>query len=119
VFILWHVFHTRGWLPSQWWMAHVTKPLGGGTFDFRHAAETATASIQGSSVVALAYLVGVLASTYHLANGVWTAGITWGAWTSEAAQGRANYLSLGIGLVLAGIGLAALAGMYTTILPGR
>ena len=35
VFILWHVFHTRGWLPGQWWMAHVTRPLGGGTFDPR------------------------------------------------------------------------------------
>ena len=34
-FILWHVFHTRGWFPSEWWTAHVTRPLGGGTFDRR------------------------------------------------------------------------------------
>ena len=33
-FILWHVFHTRGWFTSAWWMEHVTLPLGGGTFDF-------------------------------------------------------------------------------------
>jgi succinate dehydrogenase / fumarate reductase, cytochrome b subunit len=117
VFVLWHVFHTRGWFTSTWWMTHVTKPLGGGTFDFEHAAVTAAASIQASGLVGLAYLVGVLASAYHLSNGVWTAGITWGAWTSENAQNRATILSLGIGLVLATMGLAALAGMYTTTVP--
>jgi succinate dehydrogenase / fumarate reductase, cytochrome b subunit len=117
VFILWHVFHTRGWFTSTWWLAHVTKPLGGGTFDFEHAAASSAASIQASGLVAAAYLVGVLASAYHLSNGVWTAGITWGVWTSENAQRRATILSLGIGLVLATMGLAALVGMYTTTIP--
>lgn len=115
VFILWHVFHTRGWFPSPWWLSHVTRPLGGGTFDFAHAAATATASIQASPWVALAYLVGVLASTYHLSNGVWTAGITWGLWTSASAQGRANVLTLAVGLALALMGLATLWGMYTVV----
>lgn len=113
VFVVWHVFHTRGWFVSPWWLAHVTRPLGGGTFDFEHAAVTASASIQASPLVALAYLVGVLASAYHLSNGVWTAGITWGAWTSAGAQSRANLLALGIALALAIMGLAALWGMYT------
>jgi succinate dehydrogenase / fumarate reductase, cytochrome b subunit len=117
VFVIWHVFHTRGWFPSPWWLTHVTRPLGGGTFDFAKAAATAAASIQGSALVAAAYLVGVTASAYHLANGVWTAGITWGVWTSESAQQRANFLALGVGLALAAMGWAALIGMYTVVVP--
>ena len=91
VFILWHVFQTRGWLPGQWWMEHVTRPLGGGTFDAQHAAKTAAAAIQASLVVQLAYVVGILASVYHFANGLWTMGITWGVWTSPHAQRWANW----------------------------
>ena len=68
-FILWHVFHTRGWFVSPWWLEHVTRPLGGGTFDARHAAATAATAIQSSALVATAYAVGVLASVYHLSNG--------------------------------------------------
>ena len=81
-FILWHVFHTRGWLPGEWWMEHVTRPLGGGTFDAADAAATAAAAIQASLAVQIAYVVGILASVYHFANGLWTMGITWGVWTS-------------------------------------
>ena len=117
VFIIWHVFHTRGWIPSAWWIANVTKPLGGGTFDVENAAATAAGAIRSSPWVAGAYVIGVLASVYHLSNGVWTAGITWGAWTSANAQSRANVVALGVGLVLAVMGLAALVGMYTVAIP--
>ena len=86
VFILWHVFHTRGWISGEWWMEHVTRPLGGGTFDPQKAAATAAAAIRASLVVQIAYLVGTLASVYHLANGLWTIGITWGIWTSPRAH---------------------------------
>ena len=48
-FILWHVFHNRGWIASEWWLAHVTRPLGGGTFDPARAAETAAAAIRARS----------------------------------------------------------------------
>jgi succinate dehydrogenase / fumarate reductase, cytochrome b subunit len=116
-FVLWHVFQTRGWFSFPWWMEHVTRPLGGGTFHVEHAAATATASIQASGLVAAAYLVGVLAATYHFSNGIWTAGITWGVWTSASAQNRASILCLGIALLLAAMGLAALAGMYITTVP--
>ncbi len=113
-FILWHVFQTRGWLPGGWWMEHVTRPLGGGTFDPYRAAETAAASIQASLAVQLAYLVGILASVYHFANGLWTMGITWGVWTSPHAQRWANWPCLAVGLTLAVMGLGALVGMQLT-----
>jgi succinate dehydrogenase / fumarate reductase, cytochrome b subunit len=116
-FIVWHVFHTRGWFVSPWWQANVTRPLGGGTFDAANAAATAAAAIQASTVVAAAYAAGVAACVYHLANGLWTMGITWGAWTSPHAQRWATTLCLLVGLGLAAMGFAALAGMLTTTIP--
>jgi succinate dehydrogenase / fumarate reductase, cytochrome b subunit len=111
VFILWHVFHNRGWITWEWWSHHVTRPLGGGTFVPERAAETAAAAIQSSMLVQAAYVVGTLACVYHLANGLWTMGITWGAWTGPKAQRWANIPCLLAGLALAGIGMAGLLGL--------
>ncbi|MGA2064634.1 MAG: succinate dehydrogenase [Thermoguttaceae bacterium] len=114
VFIIWHVFHTRGWFENEWWMANVTRPLGGGTFDAHRAAATAVAALQTARWIVAAYAVGTLASVYHLANGVWTMGITWGVWTSPRAQRWATGLCALLGLGLAVLGAAALVGMEIT-----
>jgi succinate dehydrogenase / fumarate reductase cytochrome b subunit len=116
-FIVWHVFDTRGWFLGAWWTAHVTHPLGGGTFDVARAAATAAGTIQASGIVAAAYLIGVLACVYHFANGLWTMGITWGVWTSPSAQRWATTLCAAAGLGLAAMGLAALLGMEATPIP--
>jgi succinate dehydrogenase / fumarate reductase cytochrome b subunit len=42
------------------------------------------------------YPLGVLASCYHLANGFWTAAITWGLTISEGAQKRWGYACAGL-----------------------
>jgi succinate dehydrogenase / fumarate reductase cytochrome b subunit len=57
------------------------------------------------------YAIGVIATVYHFANGLWSLGITWGLWTSPAAMQRANWLSLAVGLGLGAAGLGALGGM--------
>jgi succinate dehydrogenase / fumarate reductase cytochrome b subunit len=76
-----------------------------------HAATTSTAeAIQQSLLVQIVYAVGVVTCVYHLANGLWTMGITWGVWTTPAAQRRADYVCSGFGIVLCFVGLAALAG---------
>jgi len=111
LFILWHVFHTRGWLPTEWWMTHVTRPLGGGTFDAANAAATAALTIQTSPIVAVLYLVGILAAVYHFSNGLWTAGITWGLWTTPNAQRWANVPAILVALGLLTMGLGALFGL--------
>jgi succinate dehydrogenase / fumarate reductase cytochrome b subunit len=116
-FILWHVFQTRGWFQSEWWVAHVTHPLGGGEFDAAQAAVTSAAAIQHSTAVLVFYVIGLLCSTYHLANGTWTAGITWGVWTTPHAQRWANYPCAALGLGLLVMGLSALAGMRVVPLP--
>ncbi|MGD0899765.1 MAG: succinate dehydrogenase cytochrome b558 subunit [Thermoguttaceae bacterium] len=111
VFIVWHVFHTRGWFLNEWWMANVTQRLGGGTFKADDAARTTVAALQAARWIAVAYAVGTVASVYHLANGVWTMGITWGLWTSPHAQRWATGLCAVVGMALLVVGLAALVGL--------
>ena len=53
------------------------------------------------------YLVGMLACVYHLANGLWTSGITWGLWISPTAQARASKLCTAVGCGLAVLGVSA------------
>ena len=113
VFIIWHVWHLHGWFRWDWWIENVARPLGGAQFDAYHASETATAAIRASWWVATFYAVGVIASVYHLANGLWTMGITWGVWTSPEAQRRANLPCAAFGVGLMFIGLGALYAMLT------
>jgi len=99
-FILWHIIQLH-------WMG---APLGGGKFDPHHASSSAAVALQ-SPLVAILYAVGILSAVFHLANGLWTLGITWGLWTSPGAMRRANFVSVVVGLVLAAAGLGALGGM--------
>lgn len=119
VFILWHVFHMHGWFRLEWWHDHVARPLGGGQFEPALAAVSAAAAIRSSPIMLAFYVVGVLACVYHLANGLWTMGITWGVWTAPFAQRWANVPCALAGLVLAIVSLGALYGFDRIPLPGR
>ncbi len=88
------------------------KEMGGAAFDAEHAASSAAVALQ-PTWLKIVYAVGMLACVYHFANGLWTQGITWGIWTSAAAQRRANWVSIVVGGVLAVMGLSALFGMWT------
>ena len=54
---------------------------------------------------------GVVSCVYHLANGIWTAGITWGLWITPAAQKRADYICAAFGVLFTIVGLGALYGV--------
>ena len=58
------------------------------------APSAGTSTTAGSSW--LVYPIGILASCYHLANGFWTAAITWGLTISAAAQKRWGYVCAGL-----------------------
>jgi succinate dehydrogenase / fumarate reductase cytochrome b subunit len=64
-------------------------------------------------VVLVLYAVGVSSCVYHLANGIWTMGITWGLWTSVGAQRRASQLCAGFGVGLAILVAGVLYGAAT------
>lgn len=109
-FILFHVFHMHGWFHWDAWMEHVADPFNGANFKPYNATSTASEALQGPIITAV-YAIGILASVFHFANGLWTMGITWGVWTSEQAQERAFRVCAALGLALAVVGMAALFGM--------
>lgn len=88
LFILFHVLGFKGLLGDSL------------TFHPKYATETAAMHMNSHWLVAyIIYPVGILAATYHLANGFWTAGITWGLTVSAEAQRRWGYVCLGLFLL--------------------
>ncbi len=78
-----------------------------------NAASTLALALQGV-VWPVFYAVGVLSCVYHLANGIWTAGITWGLWISPVGQKRASIACTVFGVLLGIVGLSALGGAKMT-----
>jgi len=93
-----------------WQMHHLGRGLGGGKFDVDHAASSAAIAID-PLLMKIIYTVGTLCAVYHLTNGIWTFGITWGLWTSDRAQRRAGYFCAAFGVLIAMFGMGSLYGM--------
>lgn len=90
VFITFHVATTRVWALYQKG-DHIT-------FSDMHR------SLSSDPVFAL-YLLGIVAVTYHLANGLWSFSITWGLVVSHAAQRRLAVAVMALFVVLALVGV--------------
>lgn len=112
VFIVWHVFHMHGWIHAAWWENAIRG--FGGMFKPFNAASTGAEAIQGNILYPILYVIGLLACVFHLSNGIWTFGITWGLWTSTTAQNRAAKVCDAFGVALAIVGLTAVWGFSTT-----
>src|SRR5699024_12130374 len=54
------------------------------------------------------YIVGILATVYHFANGLWSFMITWGITQSDKAQKYMGYASLLVFVVVSVIGIQAI-----------
>ena len=67
-------------------------------------------ALQVSWLVILFYFIGVMSVVYHWANGLWTAAISWGITTSEAAMKRWGYACAGLFAALTVFFLAAMYG---------
>lgn len=121
LFIGMHVFHMHGWFHADVWLKNVVEPFGGGRFKPYNATSTAGLALTESwgilpgIAVAALYVIGMLACVYHLANGIWTMGITWGVWTSPSAQRRALAVCSVFGVLLAAVGLGAIGGMRAAV----
>lgn len=110
IYIFYHVATLRwGW----------TFLIPGGTkWDHSFAGSTMAAALRGGYdgitpaglAVSIFYFVGVTASIYHFANGLWTAAITWGLTVSEAAQRRWGYACAGLGAGLMALGWGSVIG---------
>jgi succinate dehydrogenase / fumarate reductase cytochrome b subunit len=113
VFILYHV----------WQMHWFGAPLGGGAFALHDesggpaAAITTARAIQSAPWIAPLYVVGVGATVFHLANGIWTSLITWGITIRPRTQRVSAYACAVFGVVLALVGVGAVSG-FRTFPPG-
>jgi len=99
-FIMYHV----------WQMHWFGEPIGGGKFDAENAANSAAKVIQSVWWIAPVYAIGVISSVFHLANGIWTALITWGITIKPRSQQMAGYVCAAFGVIVTLIGLGALNG---------
>ena len=107
LFIVFHVVQLHHFFGAPF--EEIAGKKFGAQFHPEHAASSAAVALQPLWVKAI-YLVGMLSAIYHFANGLWTQGITWGLWTSAAAQRRASWVSVFVGLFLTVVGLTALFG---------
>ena len=91
IFIAWHIYETR-----------FQKALGAEVnFDMM-------ATILGNPFMLVFYMAGVIAATFHLANGFWSFLVTWGITQSPQSQKIVTYITIGIFLILSVIGVQAL-----------
>lgn len=65
-------------------------------FEPERALGTVGRHLDHGWLVWLVYPVGILASCFHLANGFWAAGITWGLTVSKQAQRRWGFVCAGL-----------------------
>ncbi len=93
-----------------WHMHWLGKPLGGAHFNPEDATASAAAAMQSWKLWGPIYALGVLATVFHLANGIWTALITWGVTIGPNAQRVSGYACSALGLVLLVLGWGAVYG---------
>ena len=101
--------------------AHGLLPLGDRlTFvPVEFATESTARHMQAAWWVwGIVYPVGVLASCYHLANGFWTAAISWGLTTSARSMRRFGFVCVGIFFFTFGCGMTAIVALVNMPPPG-
>jgi succinate dehydrogenase cytochrome b subunit len=101
-FIIWHVYQMH--------------KLGAGKFDPEAATSSVAVTLSPFST-RLVYGIGVLSAVFHLSNGLWTQGITWGIWTTPAGMRRAGWICSAFGILLAIVGISSLYGFFTVNVP--
>lgn len=87
VFVFWHVYQTR----IQVYLGFITHEELGTTMHL----------ISTNNFYFIAYLIGVVAASFHFANGVWAFLISWGITVGERAQKLSSRVCMGIFIVIA------------------
>ena len=91
IFICWHVWETR-----------IQAMLG------KEVNYDMMADILNNPAMFAFYLVGVVSTIFHFANGLWTFCISWGITVSPRSQRISTYVTLAIFLGLSYVGVSAL-----------
>ncbi|MEK4565839.1 succinate dehydrogenase cytochrome b558 subunit [Alkalihalobacillus sp. FSL R5-0424] len=91
IFITWHVWETR------------IAAARGATVDFDMMA-----NIFSNPFMIAFYIVGVVAATFHFANGLWSFAVSWGITVTPKSQQISTFVTLGIFIVMTIVGLRAI-----------
>ncbi|MCC6423642.1 MAG: succinate dehydrogenase [Phycisphaerales bacterium] len=98
LFMIFHIFA----LKAGWFGVSLS-------FDPQRATGTVGRHMQAHWFIPwIIYPLGILASCFHLANGFWTAAVTWGLTVSAGAQRRWGYVCAGLFVVTLLCGIVAL-----------
>ncbi|SFB24225.1 succinate dehydrogenase subunit C [Lentibacillus halodurans] len=92
VFIVWHVWETR-------------VQIGLGNVDLDYSLME---GILASPVMFWFYIIGVISTTFHFANGLWSFLVSWGFTQSPRSQKIVTYVTLIVFLALSYVGVRAL-----------
>jgi succinate dehydrogenase / fumarate reductase cytochrome b subunit len=91
IFVAWHVWETR-----------IAAALGAEVnYDMM-------ASILSSPFMLAFYLIGVISTVFHFANGLWSFAVSWGITVSPRSQVISTYVTLAIFLALSFVGIRAI-----------
>lgn len=91
IFIVWHVWTTR-----------IQAALGAEVnFDMM-------ATILSSPFMIAFYVVGILSTTFHFANGLWSFAVSWGLTVSPKSQQISTYVTLVVFVLLSYVGVRAI-----------
>lgn len=104
VFVMAHLWEYR----VQKWLFGMAPEHFYGTMEAHFSSTT-----WGVPWLALGYLVGIAAATYHFANGLWGFAASWGLAVSRRAQARVGYASAAVGVVLFALGSVTVLSMAT------
>ncbi|MDQ6694452.1 MAG: succinate dehydrogenase [Chloroflexota bacterium] len=89
LFILYHTYQFRF---TQFWSGHASTQ---GVMD----------TISWAPVFVF-YIIGIVAASYHLGNGIWTFLITWGITVGQRSQRISQFITTGISVALSAVGIA-------------
>ncbi|HLR15315.1 MAG TPA: succinate dehydrogenase cytochrome b558 subunit [Bacillota bacterium] len=92
IFIVWHVWQTR-----------VQVALGNVEVNYSLMED-----ILSSPVMVVFYMVGILSTTFHLANGLWGFSVSWGILQSPRSQRVITYGTLLVFVVISYIGIRSI-----------
>jgi succinate dehydrogenase / fumarate reductase, cytochrome b subunit len=91
IFVAWHVWETR-----------IAAALGAEVnYDMM-------ASILSSPFMLAFYLIGVISTIFHFANGLWSFAVSWGITVTPRSQVISTYVTLAIFLALSFVGIRAI-----------
>ncbi|MDT7690121.1 MAG: succinate dehydrogenase / fumarate reductase, cytochrome b subunit [Acidobacteriota bacterium] len=98
-FIFFHVLNFRfGLIPGLNELSVAEHPAQGYDIVSREFSNT---------IIFIVYLIGITATVWHLANGIWLFAVDWGIVIGERAQRLTGYACIAIGLLLLAVGINA------------